>query len=197
MTRQTSSSPGDLLGHRGCCQIVARYSFGLTTSFILSAAFPISAGPSSLRPCGRPSSSPLSARHAVPSITLTLIASEVRTHELAGPPGDGLGESRRPPLVAGGGRFTSYWRRGRDSNPRNGGYPLNGFRDRRIQPLCHLSAEVTASSSRRGCRWRRVRDSNPGYGLTPQTRFPVVRLQPLGQLSSPMPKPTRRRATAS
>src|SRR5919202_7089146 len=31
-------------------------------------------------------------------------------------------------------------RRGGDSNPRRGDYRRNGFRDRRIQPLCHLSA---------------------------------------------------------
>ena len=32
------------------------------------------------------------------------------------------------------------WRRRRDSNPRTRGYRVNGFRDRRIQPLCHPSA---------------------------------------------------------
>jgi hypothetical protein len=31
-------------------------------------------------------------------------------------------------------------RRGGDSNPRRRDYRRNGFRDRRIQPLCHLSA---------------------------------------------------------
>src|SRR5215204_3019079 len=36
-------------------------------------------------------------------------------------------------------------RRGGDSNPRRRDYRRNGFRDRRIQPLCHLSArEFTA-----------------------------------------------------
>src|ERR1035438_3842678 len=30
------------------------------------------------------------------------------------------------------------WRRGRDSNPRDA-YAPNGFQDRRIRPLCHLS----------------------------------------------------------
>jgi hypothetical protein len=34
---------------------------------------------------------------------------------------------------------TSFWRRGRDSNPRYG-YPYAAFRVRCIQPLCHLSA---------------------------------------------------------
>jgi hypothetical protein len=32
------------------------------------------------------------------------------------------------------------WRRRRDSNPRYPDYGQNGFRDRRIQPLCHPSA---------------------------------------------------------
>ena len=31
------------------------------------------------------------------------------------------------------------WRRERDSNPRSLLQTLNGFQDRRIQPLCHLS----------------------------------------------------------
>ena len=31
-----------------------------------------------------------------------------------------------------------WWRRGRDSNPRDA-YAPNGFQDRRIRPLCHLS----------------------------------------------------------
>src|SRR5215211_7648087 len=35
---------------------------------------------------------------------------------------------------------SSKARRGGDSNPRRRGYRRNGFRDRRIQPLCHLSA---------------------------------------------------------
>src|SRR5919199_994042 len=40
---------------------------------------------------------------------------------------------------------TFPWRRGGDSNPRRRDYRRNGFRDRRIQPLCHLSArEFTA-----------------------------------------------------
>jgi hypothetical protein len=39
----------------------------------------------------------------------------------------------------------TYKRRGGDSNPRRRDYRRNGFRDRRIQPLCHLSArEFTA-----------------------------------------------------
>ena len=43
------------------------------------------------------------------------------------------------PSAAGGvPSFVPRWRRRRDSNPRNG-YPFNGFRDRRIRPLCHLS----------------------------------------------------------
>ncbi len=37
--------------------------------------------------------------------------------------------------------FRASWRRGRDSNPRRA-CALNGFRDRPIQPLSHLSARV-------------------------------------------------------
>src|SRR5690606_319004 len=36
-------------------------------------------------------------------------------------------------------RKTLIWWRGWDSNPRYGGYPYNGFRDRLLQPLGHLS----------------------------------------------------------
>jgi hypothetical protein len=37
------------------------------------------------------------------------------------------------------GKHQALKRRGRDSNPRSRGYRLNGFQDRRIQPLCHPS----------------------------------------------------------
>ena len=43
-----------------------------------------------------------------------------------------------------------FWRRGRDSNPRRP-CDLSGFRDRYIQPLCHLS-EGRDSTSARGYR---------------------------------------------
>ena len=36
-------------------------------------------------------------------------------------------------------RRSFLWRRKRDSNPRTS-YPVNGFQDRRLQPLGHLSA---------------------------------------------------------
>ena len=47
------------------------------------------------------------------------------------------------------------------------GVPVNGFRDRRIQPLCHSSAwsEKRHAIQMDACRWkfwRRVRDLNPG-----------------------------------
>lgn len=50
-------------------------------------------------------------------------------------------------------RFLNVWkarqgerrRRRRDSNPRNGGYPLDGFQDRCNQPLCH-SSECASTS---------------------------------------------------
>jgi hypothetical protein len=38
------------------------------------------------------------------------------------------------------GKRLAQKRRGGDSNPRRRDYRRNGFRDRRIQPLCHLSA---------------------------------------------------------
>ena len=57
------------------------------------------------------------------------------------------------------------WRRRRDSNPRTRGYRINGFRDRRIQPLCHPSAwgeSARLKDAPRENNWRRVRDLNPG-----------------------------------
>lgn len=44
------------------------------------------------------------------------------------------------PFRAFAGRSTERWRRGRDSNPRNA-CALNGFRDRPVRPLRHLSAK--------------------------------------------------------
>jgi glutathione S-transferase len=41
------------------------------------------------------------------------------------------------------GAVTRGQRRGRDSNPRRRNLPRNGFRDRRIQPLCHPSKAST------------------------------------------------------
>ena len=41
------------------------------------------------------------------------------------------------------------WRRGRDSNPGYRSTRHNGFRDRRIQPLCHLSAKSRHYATRR------------------------------------------------
>src|SRR6266536_5282505 len=91
-------------------------------------------------------------------------------------------------------------RTGRDSNPR---YPYGhtGFRDRRLQPLGHLSKLLDAEegpgkalllvphnhwASRRPGVFvirRTGWDSNPRNGC-PFTRFPSVRLQPLGHPSS-------------
>ncbi len=74
--------------------------------------------------------------------------------------------------------------------PPNREDPVNGFRDRRIQPLCHLSARrsqgrragvpAAPRASRRtpGGWWRRGWDSNPRGRLTPPTRFPVALLKP-------------------
>ncbi len=44
-------------------------------------------------------------------------------------------------------------------------YRPNGFRDRRIQPLCHPSAWGKNKAGTKACfgiNWRRVRDLNPG-----------------------------------
>lgn len=43
--------------------------------------------------------------------------------------------------------------------------PPNGFRDRRIQPLCHLSKTGCAGKT----FWRRVGDLNPGDALDAYT----------------------------
>ena len=68
------------------------------------------------------------------------------------------------PCRIGQGSLGSYWRRRGDSNPRTGGYPVNGFRDRRIQPLCHPSAKGTAPRGRR----EYVAES---WGFEPQKRL--------------------------
>ena len=56
------------------------------------------------------------------------------------------------------GADTSSWRRERDSNPRDAHAP-NGFQDRRIQPLCHLSVThndtVTEGRTRRASQKER------------------------------------------
>ena len=44
-------------------------------------------------------------------------------------------------------RGETHKRRGGDSNPRCRDYRHNGFRDRRIQPLCHLSAKSVPPAS--------------------------------------------------
>ena len=53
-------------------------------------------------------------------------------------------------------RNGTSWRRRRDSNPRYPDYGQNGFRDRRIQPLCHPSA------------WGEVGGLNPDHMKTLQ-----------------------------
>jgi hypothetical protein len=54
------------------------------------------------------------------------------------------GQRRRPktavaPTFGATARNHRKWRKGGDSNPRSGGYPLAGFQDQCIQPLCHPS----------------------------------------------------------
>lgn len=51
---------------------------------------------------------------------------------------ESLARYRKSPGWVTGAGFERLWRRERDSNPRDAHAP-NGFQDRRIQPLCHLS----------------------------------------------------------
>ena len=51
-------------------------------------------------------------------------------------------------------------------------YRPNGFRDRRIQPLCHPSAWGKNKAGSKACfgiNWRRVRDLNPGDAFDAHT----------------------------
>ena len=67
-----------------------------------------------------------------------------RSHRArSGVPGCGLG--RLVCFYIWGARWEERRRRRRDSNPRNGGYPLDGFQDRCNQPLCH-SSECASTS---------------------------------------------------
>lgn len=51
---------------------------------------------------------------------------------------ESLARCRKSPSRVTGTGYERLWRRERDSNPRDARAP-NGFQDRRIQPLCHLS----------------------------------------------------------
>ena len=86
------------------------------------------------------------------------------------------------------------WRRGWDSNPRDPCGP-DGFQDRYLQPLGHLSKYCWAlrlsSVSffnhmvyHELVEWRRGRDSNPRRNLRPSTDLANRPLQPLGYLSN-------------
>ena len=87
---------------------------------------------------------------------------------------------------------SNVWRRGRDSNPRTA-CTVNGFRDRPVRPLRHLSFSKTGGEG--GIR-------TLGTGL-PHTRFPVVHHRPLGHLSLVLQRtsggegPRRTRSAAS
>ncbi len=60
-------------------------------------------------------------------------------------------ETTKPALPGG---FRLLQRRGRDLNPRSAVKTDNGFRDRRIRPLCHLSSAAKGYPHRRGNRPR-------------------------------------------
>ena len=64
--------------------------------------------------------------------------------------------------------LTFKWRRGRDSNPRTP-EGVNGFRDRRIQPLCHPSVGYWLSKS--GARRRHRTILAESLGFEPRIRF--------------------------
>ena len=73
-------------------------------------------------------------------------------------------KGRRPTAPA----LTFKWRRGRDSNPRTP-EGVNGFRDRRIQPLCHPSVGYWLSKS--GARRRHRTILAESLGFEPRIRF--------------------------
>ena len=89
---------------------------------------------------------------------------------------------KKPPRLRG---LIISWRRRRDSNPRYPGCGQNGFRDRRIQPLCHPSAwGVGLEPLIRETRRSALLFSGGEMGIrTPDTllghtRFPIVLLRP-------------------
>ena len=105
------------------------------------------------------------AQPAIP-VRTTRAKSPRRFHEAA-PRGAANRPKCKKPAAARATGFTICWRRRRDSNPRTRGYRINGFRDRRIQPLCHPSAwgerrAIEEEGAPRESNWRRVRDLNPG-----------------------------------
>ena len=109
------------------------------------------------------------------------------------------------------GGLCTFWRRGRDSNPRYGSTPYTHFPGEPVQPLRHLSRNLIVASGRPAAARRsvgitrpvlglalRVRFplrgkshekllpaifSNPRYGSTPYTHFPGEPVQPLRHLS--------------
>ncbi len=68
----------------------------------------------------------------------------------------------RPGVVS---NLTKKWRRERDSNPRNA-CALNGFRDRPIQPLWHLSGRILLEVEREG----KSRHRRQNRGAWPHSR---------------------------
>ena len=109
----------------------------------------------------------LGADVAVDSVTLNHLRRRVRRRDqdLRGPGGRARGAR-----ADGGGGVAAGWRRGWDSNPREGG-PSTRFPGEPVKPLQHLSAPGRASAAPRGARsprgrapaagWRRGWDSNP------------------------------------
>ena len=65
------------------------------------------------------------------------------------------------------------WRKGGDSNPRDGVRPPNGFQDRRIQPLCHPSVRfMMANGAEARLRASADRDGRLYTGIPSRERWP-------------------------
>jgi hypothetical protein len=72
---------------------------------------------------------------------------------------------RHRQVRAPGGACGGGWRRGWDSNPRTG-CPVNGFRDRPIRPLWHLSFEASPAVTFQGTKPRLVDGAQPSSSRT-------------------------------
>ena len=80
------------------------------------------------------------------------------------------------------------WRRERDSNPRNG-FPFNGFQDRRLKPLGHLSARRTLfTGANHKCfslpNHKRLSTPNAGAKRRPATYFAIFSSPPMNGRSA-------------
>ena len=100
------------------------------------------------------------ARAPVISVLLRLAAPLLRLLQ----PGSYAHRSRESPANTPG---PPRKRRGRDSNPRRRKTPRNGFRDRRIQPLCHPSWGTAKARSSSGVRRSAEQDRDRASAAQP------------------------------